>query len=220
MSTALGDDWEIPALIEDEAWGVPLEVMGEVSDVLGMFDMNVVQKQMNTLKNITVGMANSLVAGAMDVINQAIVKANADSLPGATDRTNVQGHLQWHQSTLAPLQANPNAIYASGADLIKWATEAFVESNAVEEGADWIDAAWSKMWAEIQAKIVALPAQVRKAVGSAISNTVETVTGVPLWGWGLIAVGSVGLLGFVIYKFANTRAAGAIAGGITRAYTR
>jgi hypothetical protein len=213
----LGDDWGTPVLVKDASWGKPVMVHGEL---VGYFDLNVIQKDMNALKTITVGMAQSMLAGAQNVINQAIAKANADNLPGATDRANVYWKLNWHQGTLANLAATPNAIYASGADLEHWCVQAFIEANSVEAGADWIDQAWSQMWAEIQSKIVALPAEVRHAVATAASNTVEDVTGLPIWAWIAISVGALGLGGLILYKFANTQAGAAIAGGVTHAYMK
>jgi hypothetical protein len=190
-------------------------------EIVGMFDMNTITQQMNTLGNVnTVGVAQSLLSGALTVINQAIAQGVAQSLPGGTDRNNVLAHLQWHQNKLASFGANVNAMYDSFADLKKYASESFVESNAVEEGAAWINSAWDAMWTEIAAKLAALPAQVRHAVASAANSVVEETTGLPIWAWILIGCGGVGLLGFGIYKLANTQAAAAVAGGVTHAYLR
>lgn len=216
--TVLGANWGAPALIEDPNWGVPVLVHGEI---VGMFDMNTVTQQMNTLGNSnTVGVAQSLLSGALTVINQAIQEGTAQNLPGGTDRNNVLAHLQWHQNKLSTFGANVNAMYDSFADLKKYASEAFIESNAVEEGANWINSAWDAMWTEIATRLAALPKQVRQAVESAANTAVEDTTGLPIWAWLLIGAGGVGLVGFGIYKLANTQAAAAVAGGITHAYMR
>jgi muconolactone delta-isomerase len=84
---------------------------------------------------------------------------------------------------------------------------AFREANSVEEGAKYIDQAWSKMWTEIAEEIKKLPAMLRDKVG----DTVKILTGLPLWAWITIGVGTLAVVGGGIYALANTRAGAAVA---------
>jgi hypothetical protein len=179
--------------------------------VLGMYDISSAQHQMDSLKQPTNRAALALLKGGQTAINGAIKTADAKGLPGPTERKNVQAHLQWHADLLAKLMNQPNALYPSGDDLKKYVMEAFVDANAVEEGAAYIDAAWDQMWQEIAVAIQALPAEVRHVVTSAANNLVEGATGIPLWGWGLIAAGLVVGVGYLAYKVATGPVGGAVA---------
>jgi hypothetical protein len=197
-----------------------LDVLG--GDVIGLFDIQAEQKQMNALKPVTVRVAHALLAGGQTAINGAIAAAKQPfykaDLPGATARDNVMWKLKWHEATLAPLTGDPNRLYSAGEDLKKWTMQAFIEANAVQEGAAYLEQAWTQMWVEIGQALAAIPAEVRQALIKAASGAVQAVTGLPLWAWGAIAVGGTAALGFIAYKFANTRAGGAVGGVVARRY--
>lgn len=178
--------------------------------MIGMYDIASAQHQMDTLKQPTVRAALALLKGGQTAINQAIATADAQGLPGPTERKNVQAHLQWHANALAKVANQPNTIYASGDDLKKYVMAAFIDANAVEEGAAYLNAAWDQMWQEIAAAIAALPAEVRHVVTTAAGSLVEGATGIPLWGWGLMAAGLVAGVGYVAYKVATGPAGAAV----------
>ena len=194
------------------------DVLG--GELVGMIDIADAQRKMNALKPVTVRVAKALLRGGQEAIEGALKGAKRPfyqaDLPGGTARDNVKWKLKWHADHIAPVAGDPNRLYDAGDDLKKWTMQAFVEANAVEEGAAYLDEAWSAMWAEIGAALAALPAEVRQALAKAVSGTVEAVTGLPLWAWGLIAAGGTALLGFAAYKIANTRAGGAVAGVAAR----
>lgn len=191
-------------------------------DVLGFVDIQAERARMNALKPVTVSVARALLHGGQVAINGAITDAKQPwykvDLPGDTQRQKVLWKLKWHQDQLAPMAGDPNRLYKPGEDLKTWAMQAFIEGNAVEEGARYLENAWQAMWAEIQVAIAAIPAQVRQALISAASGTVEAVTGIPLWGWSLIALGTVAGLGWIVWKLANSKAGAAAAHVAARRY--
>src|SRR6185295_19076307 len=117
------------------------DVLGELAEVLGMFDIGQAQRMMNGLKPVTVGIAKSLVRGGQKVIAVAQVVSKANALPDTNTLATTAGHLQWHADKLAVMK-DDKAIYASGDDAKKWTMQAFIESNAVEEGAAYLNEAW------------------------------------------------------------------------------
>lgn len=173
-------------------------IIVERIEVLGMIDIGSAQKQMNTIGQVTAGIAQLLLKGGQTAINGARTTASAKNLPGGTARDNVYWKLQWHQSALAPLAGTPNAIYGSGDDLKHWVMQAFIEANAVEEGAAYLDAAWTQMWNDIKIAIAALPAAVAKVVTEGAEG-LETTT---KWIIGGVCV-AAGVLLFAIYKTIN-----------------
>lgn len=199
-----------------------VDILGEDGwvDIVGMFDFNVEQRRMDALRNVPVSVAQILLSGGMAAIQGAISAAKQPfykpDLPGDNARKNVLGKLQWHANTLAPLAGTPNAMYASGDDLKKTVLAAFRESNAAQEGAAYLEAAWQLMWSQISVALANLPKDVAKKVGETFGDVVKNATGVPVWGWAIILTGVVAGLGFGIYKLANTRAATAAAGGYFR----
>jgi hypothetical protein len=180
-------------------------------EIIGYFDIASRQHELDSIKQVPVTIAQTLLATGIQVINQARQIASENKLPGGTARDNVFWKLQWHAAELAKLAATPNAFYASGADLKKWVMQAFVEYNAAEEGAEYLDSAWSAMWSEIKAKLAAMPAAVVSAVGDVV-----TATGLNWVLWGGLAV--VGLLGFATYKILTGPAGGAISGAVVKRY--
>lgn len=198
-----------------------------VLGMLGPRDIAAKQDQMDALKQVPVGAARILLkggansTGGMQAIASAIANAKQPwyraDLPGDTTRKNVQGHLQWHADALDKI-SDPNAIYASGADLKKWVMQAFIEQNATEEGAAEARQSWSKawsdwadMWVDIAQFIAALPREIAKKI-------VENVTGVPLWAWVAGSAMLAGLLGYGVYKIASGPAGGVVAGVVARRY--
>lgn len=195
-----------------------LDVLGG-SVVIGMFDIGNAQRNMNDLKPVTIEIARILLQGGQDAINGAVSGAKQpwykSDLPGDTNRKEVAGKLQWHASNLAKFSSSsPAMVYPSGDDLKKWTMAAYIEANAVEEGAAYLEDSWQKMWSEISSKLKAMP----RAALSTTGDVVETVTGVPVWAWALGGVGVVALLGFAIYKLANSRTGATIAGVAVRRY--
>lgn len=180
-------------------------------EVLGMFDIGEAQLRMNSLpKQVPVSVALPLLKHGQDVINQAIAIANAKNLPGGTDRNNVMWKLKWHEGALGALASTPNAIYQSSADLEHWAMQAFIESNAVEEGAAWVDGAWSRMWDEIGAALAALPKQIVQTLAKLPGQVFEATTGIPSWAFYVGGAALVGLLGYGTYRILRGPAGGAI----------
>lgn len=186
-----------------------------VDAVIGAFDFNVESKRMDSLKQVTVGVAQELLKGGQAAIDGAIAGAKQPwykpNLPGDASRATVKGKLQWHAATLAPLVGNKNAIYASGEDLKHWVLMAFREANAVEEGAAYIQSAWDEMWSQIAKAVAALPHDIAKKVGDVSFDIVKAATGVPVWGWAIIGTVVLGGVGYFIYKMAGTPAVAAAA---------
>lgn len=214
---------EVPG--SSDAWREITEAQAyaQPATVLGMFDLNTVQRNMNALAPVTVEIARILLRTGQSTITQAIEGAKQpwykSDLPGATARGNVRDHLAWHATNLASIRGvnEQTTAYAAGDDLKKWVTEAFVEANAVEEGAAWLDAAWNQMWDEIQAKLAAIP----RAVGQAVASVVKTTAGaagqglaagfgMPTWLFWTAAAATVGGLGYVAYKILSGPAGGAV----------
>lgn len=166
--------------------------------IVGAFDIATEQRRFNDLKQTPVSVAQILLSNGQSAINRAMQLAKDKNLPNQNTLNTNYYKLQWHQTELAKYAATPAAIYPSGADLQKWVMEAFINSNATDDGAAWIGTAWSAMWADIGRAIAALPTQVRKAVVTAV----EGVLGVPMWALIAGGIGVIGLVGYGVYKFA------------------
>jgi hypothetical protein len=173
--------------------------IGSGLDLLGAYDIGQLQLQMNTLKQVTVGIARALVKGGQSVAKQTIDEATANDLPGITSLKNTQAHLQWHANKLSGL-SDPTAMYDSSDDLKKWAMQAWIDANAVDEGAGYQQQAWDDMWTEIGTNLVSLPAKVANTVMAIPGQIVKGVTGIPLWAWILGGVGLVVLVGVGVFK--------------------
>lgn len=187
------------------------DVLG--TEVVGMFDIQAKQREMNTLKQVPVSVALVLLRYGQQAISEATQVAKAKSLPDLKTLDTTYWKLKWHEDELKKA-TNMGGIYAPGDDLKKWVMQAFIEHNAVEEGSAWIDNAWPRMWSEIKAALAALPSNIRAAASSAV----ETVTGVPLWAWGVGAAALAGLLGFAAYKVATGPMGRAFGGVAARRY--
>ncbi len=160
-------------------------------------DIAAYQRQMNTLKQVPASVAQIMLGSATQAITSAIARATALNLPGAQTRDNVMWKLRWHQDQLAPrADLHPETIYPHGDDLKKWVLAAYVEANAVEEGAGWITGAWSRMWSEIGAALARLPV----AVAAKVNETAGALFGIPLWAMALGALG----VGAVAYSVGPT----------------
>lgn len=176
----------VPIVFKQNADGSFEEVRDEV---VGAIDIAAYQRQMNTLKQVPVAVAQILVGNATNALAQAIGRANLLKLPGANTRDNVMWKLKWHQDQLAPRAGlSPETMYAHGDDLKKWTLAAFVECNAAEEGAAWINGAWSRMWSEIGVALARLPV----AVAAKVNETAGALFGIPLW---VMALGALGVAG-------------------------
>lgn len=188
-------------------------------DVIGMFDLGLVQKQMNGLKAVTVSIAQSLLRGGQAAIDWARSHSVhtefipnpggapfpvPTALPGGAQRDEVYGHLKWHQDALSKVSSTPNAPYAPGADLKNWVSRAFVEANAVEEGAAYLDQAWSQMWAEIAAQLAALPAALYDKASGALDE-VAWYAKLTTWAIILAGTGVAGAVGFGLYRRVSGR---------------
>lgn len=178
------------------------------------FNIAQAQRNMNDLKPVTVEIARILLRSGWTTIKSAIDLAEGNwrlgthplgqDLPGKTARENVLGHLQWHMNTLASPEyatAKEFTIYKPGDDLKKWVMQAYIESNAVEEGREALERAWNEMWEEIRAELRKIPAAVLAAAGSLASSIVEGITGVPLWAWILGGVTITAGLGYGYYRY-------------------
>jgi hypothetical protein len=206
-------DGEVPG--KSDAWREITEAQAydKTPSIFGMVDMQTVQRNMNDLNPVTVEIARVLLGTGQHVIEQAIEGAKQPwykpDLPGDTARKNVQAHLQWHANNIASIKGvnEQTTGYKAGDDLKKYVTQAFIEANAVEEGATWLSDAWDKMWEEIQTKLAAIPrvaghavAEVVKTAAGAAAGGIAAGFGVPSWlFWGGIAVGVAGI-GYIAVK--------------------
>lgn len=161
------------------------------------------------LKPVTTEIASIMLRGGLVAINGAIAGAKQPwyrpDLPGNTRRSDVLGKLRWHVDNLRKFEESSKIVYPQAADLKKWVLEAFVEANAVEEGAAYLDTAWKKMWDEIAEALRRVPKEILKAAGVGFSALVEAATGIPLWGWGLILTGTAAAVGTTIYLAKRTK---------------
>lgn len=173
------------------------------ADVVGAFDIAAKQRQMNTLKQVTVSIARAMVKNAQRVVMDTLRNAEGSvfqrALPGITTLKKTQGHLQWHADMLAAF-ADPTAMYPHADDLKKWTMQAFIDANAVEEGRGAQEQVWQDMWTEIGEELMKLPSTVARAVAAIPGAIVEGVTGIPMWAWTIGGITVLGLLGFAIYK--------------------
>jgi hypothetical protein len=179
------------------------------ADYVELFDLGSETRKMNALKPVTVEIARLLVKYGTLVIGEAISTAEQPwykpDLPGKTSRADVLGHLQWHANNLVKF-VDPLAVYPSGDDLKAWTLRAYIESNAASEGNERTAAAWNAMWSEIREALAKIPREVLKAAGGAAGAVASGVTGIPVWGLGLIGAATIGLLGFAAYKLAMSSA--------------
>lgn len=172
-------------------------------DAVGAYDVAAFSRQMNRLKQVTASVARALLKGGTRAIDLAIATAKGrfyqTTLPGGTAREEVKAHLAWHAAELAKA-TDPTATYAPGEDLKRYVFMAFVEANAAEEGRARMNQMWSEMWDEIGEAILALPGKIADAVMSIPNRIVQGITGIPLWGWSLILLTGVGLLGYAAFR--------------------
>ena len=190
--------------------------------LIGLIDIQSSQRRMNELKPVTLAVARALLSSGQEVIAKAVSVAKQpwyrSDLPGESARNKVYGKLQWHAAQLGAQHDDPNTVmYASGDDLKKWVMQAFIEQNASDAGAEaaaWLEIKWNAMWEKIAAALASIPRQVRAALISAASGTIEAVTGLPLWAWLTILIGGTAVVGFIAYKLffaaANTKAGVAV----------
>lgn len=179
--------------------------------VVGAYDMAAEQRKMNTLKVVPASVARALANGGLRAIDSAIAVAKGgffhtlkQPIPGDTAREKVRGDLQGHLNALN-LFVDPAAIYPGAKALKRAVMMAFVEFNAVEETRAYasqntisraVSEAWGEMWLAVTHAAAALPAALRKAVDEAM----KAGTGLPMWAWALISVGSVGLVGYTVFR--------------------
>jgi hypothetical protein len=172
-------------------------------DVLGAFDITAAQRQMNTLKQVTVGIARAMVRSGKQVCDETMKIAKGGlferTLPVVETLKKNASHLDWHAAELAK-QSDPTAFYAPGDDLKKWVMQAFVDSNAIEEGRATQSAIWDEMWTEIGAELAKMPSKIAKAVAALPGQIVEAVTGVPLWVFFVAGGFVLVLLGYGVYR--------------------
>lgn len=211
-----------------------------VEDVLGLYDLGSATKQMDSLKVMPLGVAQIFLQHGLDAIERAIENAKKFDLPGDTNRSEVQAHLQWHQTVLAGSLAQNigdlSVPYANADDLKKYVLMAYTEENATEEGAkakgETLSKAWgdyADMWIEAGKFIASLPPKalekvgeaakaIRSAAADAAGGFISDVTGLPVWAWALIGVGVVGVLGLVAWAILNSKAGAAASGAIVKRY--
>jgi hypothetical protein len=180
-----------------DAFATKLAKKLRANTVVGMFDFNVEQKKMDSLKQFPVTIAQSLLAAGQAAINGAIAGAKQpwykSDLPGDTDRQAVQLRLQGESITVAAMASTPNTMYPNPSGLKSAVLAAFEEANAVETGAAYLQTTWDRMWSEIETKIAALPKDVAAAISKALPSYMKWGIGI---GAGVLAVAG----GLVAYK--------------------
>lgn len=202
---------EVPG--DSDAWLLTLP-----TDVLGMADLATITDNLQALTPITIDVARTLCKSGQDVIGAAIAKAIPDAsafpsayqaaataegtLPGGTERKEVQDALALHASSLSRYD-DKNAAYPWGQDLKTQVIKAYVDANSVDEGAAYITAAYNAMWAEIQGKLRAMSKEALATATAATADMVSAATGVPTWAWAVGGAAVVGILGFIAYKLAG-----------------
>jgi hypothetical protein len=162
------------------------------STIIGMFDIQVEQRKMNDLKQVPVSVAKILLKNGQWAIDHAKTIALDKGLPGVGARDKVATAMTAHAVLLASA-SNPSAIYAGGDALKRDTMQAFIEANAADEGAAYLQSTWDAMWKEIGEAIKQLPVAVAKAVNQAASS----LLGIPTWGIG-VGVGVI-VLGLGIF---------------------
>ncbi len=188
---------------------------GEYDMLIGLVDIGQAQIKMNGLKPVTVGIAKSLIRGGQTVMAVATEIATAHELPDIQTLGTTSGHLKWHSDKLATLP-DDKAVYDSGDDAKKWAMQAFIEANAVETGAAWVDGAWTRMWNEIGAELAALPKQIVQAIARLPGQAFEAATGIPSWAFYVGAAVLVAGVAFLGYKVITSAGGGAFLGAVVR----
>lgn len=191
------------ARILDEVVGESARACAVDAEIIGGFDISANQRRMNELREIPITVAYALLRGGLKVIDNAIQAAKQPwykpDLPGETARKLVADKLKWHADALSKVTP-AETFYRSGEDLKKWVMQAFIEANAVEEGAAYINNAWDQMWSEIVENVRQLPAAVVSKVGDiargTLSMAVEGIFGVPAWVVGVAAAGIAGLAAY------------------------
>lgn len=172
-----------------------LDMLGADETLVGEYDIADKQRQMNSIKRVTVSIARALLRGGQQVAAATIETAKGGflqrELPGITSLKKTASHLDWHAAELAKM-SDPTAFYGPGEDLKKWTMQAFIDSNAVEEGRVRQEQIWQDMWTEIGAALIALPGDVAQGVGKAVGQVVKAAAaglaggvaeglGIPTW---------------------------------------
>lgn len=218
------DGYEILDVVEPadyhfDAEDVANAVVAKMKDkqkgtIVGAYDIQQSQRQMNTLKAITVSIARALVKHGLQVADETIKQAEGGfftkALPNLQTLKNARAHVQWHADKLAGMP-DPTAMYADGEDLKKWVMEAFINANAVEEGRSRQEEIWTEMWTEIGDALAKLPAKIVKMVAALPGQILEAVTGIPVWAFYVGGSVIVCLLGFGAYRLLRSPATHRIA---------
>ncbi len=152
--------------------------------VVGMFDMGPLARQMSTLRAPTVAIARALLKQGQATINEA--RTRGANLPNQAGRDECFWKLDYYQKDLAK-QTDPTAPYSQSDDLKKWVLQAFIEANAVEEGATYAQQNWDNMWTDIGTELLKLPEKARAAVVSTATWLLPWY----IWAFGAAAVGSL-----------------------------
>jgi hypothetical protein len=161
------------------------------SAVVGMYDMAPLTRQMDTLKMPTVAIGRAILKAAQATIEEA--KKRGANLPGGTARDNCASHLDYYAKKLATATDPTVPFGPEWPDFKKWALQAYIESNAVEEGNAFAKQSWNDMWTDIGTELAKLPVTARNAVIS----TAASILGIPTWLFvvgGLAVAGGVGFL--------------------------
>lgn len=191
-----------------------------IGSFIGGYDIQQTQRQMDSLKQVTVAISRALVKNGLRVVSETIALAKGGmlqrSLPAAAALEKVKGHLDWHANELNKL-GDPTAMYASGNDLKKWVVQAFIEANAVEEGRGRQEQIWNEMWTEVGQELAKLPAKITQAIAKLPGQAFEAVTGVPMWVFYIGGGLALCLLGVGVWKLV-TLATPAVATVAARRY--
>ena len=165
---------------------------------------------LNSIKQMPVGVARILLSGAQQAYNQAASIIAAANLPRPAGFVNTGGKLKWHTDTLATM-TDPQAVYAPGNDLKQWVSEAYTALDVADYGAS--RAGWSTTWSKVADYVAALP----KAIAAQVGNVLATAETAAKWGLG-ITLGVVGLLGYAAYKIVTSETGKRVAGDVATTY--
>jgi hypothetical protein len=196
-----------------------LKEQKEIVGAANYYDLQQAQQQMNSIKQVTIGIAQGLLGGGQRAIDRARELATKYNLPDSgrslgKDRESIYWKLKWHADELAKHRSEPStSLYASGEDLKSWVIQAFIACNAAEQGQETNEEMttgqmWADMWIVVGKEAAKLPGELRHAISAAI----ETVTGIPTWVFWVTGGAIVVLLGVGVYKL--LRGAAPIAGRI------
>lgn len=169
-----------------------LDVLGEsrvIQLVDPIFDIGARQREMNTIKPVTLAIADKLIKAGQSAIKTALMIGQEKNLPFQNDRKNVAAKLDWHANELKMLPGGPDSEYPVGDDLKKWVMQAFIEANAVHVGVGILNDNWNQMWVDMGDNAKGLSDSILKIPG--VTDAVSTLKWV---GIAVVAVLGIGVV--------------------------